>query len=71
MLTSTGKKRGVVKWIIGFVVLIILFILIQTIAGNPYFKWYFNSLYSIPSATIHHQMLPDGSFEVHEIIDYQ
>lgn len=60
MYSSTSKKRGTIKWIIGFVVLIMLFILIQTIAGNPYFKWYFNSLYSIPSATIHHQMLPDG-----------
>ena len=66
-----NKKRSIVKWVIGFVVLIVLFILFQSIGGNPYFKWFFNSLYSIPSATIHHQMLPDGSFEIHEIIDYQ
>ena len=71
MHTSASKKWSIAKWIIGFIVLIVLFILVQTIGGNPYFKWFFNSLYSIPSATIHHQMLPDGSFEVHEIIDYQ
>jgi len=65
------RTKRIIKWVIGFIVLSLLFILFQTIGGNPYFKWYFNSLYSIRSTTIQQQMLPDGRFEIHEIIDYQ
>ena len=65
------RTKRIIIWVIGFIVLVLLFILFQTIGGNPYFKWYFNSLYSIQSAMIQHQMQPDGSFEVHEMIDYK
>ena len=65
------RAKKIIKRIVGVIILILLFILFQTIGENPYFKWYFNSLYSIRSAVIEQRMLPDGRFEIHKIIDYQ
>lgn len=65
------RAKNIIKWVVAGIVLSLLFILFQSMGGNPYFKWYFNSLYTIRSAVIQQGMLPDGRFEVHEIIDYQ
>ena len=63
------KAGRVTVKVIVFVVLALIFFFFHSI-GNPYFDWYFNSLYSIDSATITQRMLPDGRVEVHEVIEY-
>jgi uncharacterized membrane protein len=62
--------KGVLKKIILFVVLALIFLGIQSLVGNPLFSS-FSPLYTIERASIESRMSPDGTMEVHETITYR
>ncbi|MGQ9622220.1 MAG: DUF2207 family protein [Candidatus Caldatribacteriaceae bacterium] len=62
--------KGVLKKIILFIVLALIFLWIQPLVGNPLFSS-FSPLYTFERAYIESQMLPDGTMEVHETITYR
>jgi len=63
-------KRVLGRVVLG-VFLVFLFLSIQYLGDNPYFTWYFRSLYLIESARVESRLLASGEMEVHETIRYR
>ena len=63
-------KRVLGRVVLG-VFLVFLFLGIQYLGDNPYFTWYFRSLYLIESARVESRLLASGEMEVHETIRYR
>ncbi|MEN3187351.1 MAG: DUF2207 domain-containing protein [Atribacterota bacterium] len=65
------RGKGTRARVIFGVILVLLFIGIQYLSGNPYFSWYFNALYQVESAKIESTLSEAGEMEVHETIHYR